>query len=556
MQSFKSLLKRTASKLSLCSSTSSLPSEQEQQHQQTQTQIQTQQDQPSGPLPWDFITRKGASLYEGDKVFRWVSYNVPAMLLLEDRPPSLYGFPLCRKPVPNPERDCNGLGYGFENGRSCIVSPHGQDPYEWVVPDPFEQEDAIRTVAAGGGRVIRTYTLGFGPRYHVRSPRNYHEPALVAMDQALSLARKHRVRLIIPLVNNNFSDNLSYGDYGFMAKARGKSPMVFFSDPQLRQDFKDLIADLLNRVNTLTGIRYGDDPTILAWQFGNELGGWKSSPPPGDWTVEMAKHVKSLAPRTLVMDGTMGAHDARRRFAKAALESEFVDVFSNHYYYGSSDLSRIDRDAKFVAGYKKAFIIGEFGLCSTSVIETVLKRVVATPYISGALIWSLRYHSAEGGFYTHYEKDNYWSYHAPGFPKASGFTTEEQTIVPMMRKHALLIQGLPANTPYPIPSAPGLIAGVKPSALRWRGASWAASYRVWRAPSAPSSASDGSATRETATAHWELLADRVLDNVEWGQPIYADKSAVAGSWYMYRIQSVSADGVDGQGDLVIGPIEA
>ena len=28
---------------------------------------------------------------------------------------------------------------------------------------------------------------------------------------------------------------------------------------------------LLNRRNTITGVRYGDDPTVLAWETGNEM---------------------------------------------------------------------------------------------------------------------------------------------------------------------------------------------------------------------------------------------------------------------------------------------
>lgn len=47
-------------------------------------------------------------------------------------------------------------------------------------------------------------------------------------------------------------------------------------------------------------------------------------------------------------------------------------------------------------------------------VDDLLKRVVTEPGVAGALLWSLRSHAAAGGFYWHYEYDNYWAYHYPG----------------------------------------------------------------------------------------------------------------------------------------------
>jgi endo-1,4-beta-mannosidase len=87
------------------------------------------------------------------------------------------------------------------------------------------------------------------------------------------------------------------------------------------------------RRNTVTGILYKDDPTILAWQTGNELGGWAGPSPPAAWTIEMANFIKSIAPSNLVMDGSFGALNARgnNRFTEGALRHPNVDIFSNHY---------------------------------------------------------------------------------------------------------------------------------------------------------------------------------------------------------------------------------
>jgi endo-1,4-beta-mannosidase len=111
----------------------------------------------------------------------------------------------------------------------------------------------------------------------------------------------------------------------------------FFTDPIVIDSFKQLITQYLNRINRITGIRYGDDSTVLAWQTGNEMNltGTGRKPPPGTWTVDIAQHLKSLAPNTLVMDGSYArteTDDPKSAYAPEVLTSPHVDILSSHFY--------------------------------------------------------------------------------------------------------------------------------------------------------------------------------------------------------------------------------
>lgn len=54
------------------------------------------------------------------------------------------------------------------------------------------------------------------------------------------------------------------------------------------------------------------DPTVLAFETGNELSGWtgRDYPPPVEWTTAIAQLLKELAPQTLVLSGTYGVREA------------------------------------------------------------------------------------------------------------------------------------------------------------------------------------------------------------------------------------------------------
>jgi endo-1,4-beta-mannosidase len=136
---------------------------------------------------------------------------------------------------------------------------------------------------------------------------------------------------------------------------------------------------------------------------------------PGEWTIDIAQYIKTVDSNHLVLDGSF----PNEGYSKEALKSDHIDIFTNHYYdrdpqpstVSSKDVvqpqykewtykGRLNGDVELVSGYGKAFHVGEFGmgLVDDNRLKDVFDQVVLNTNISGAMIWSLRFHSRDGGF--------------------------------------------------------------------------------------------------------------------------------------------------------------
>ena len=129
---------------------------------------------------------------------------------------------------------------------------------------------------------------------------NEGENGLVKLDYAIASAKERGIRLVLPFVNN-------WGPFGGMGQyvrwAGLDDHGAFYTDPQIRQWFKDWMTALLNRTNTYTGVKYKDEPTIAIWELANEprCEGVPQLPSKDcssetivAWVAEMAAHFKSI----------------------------------------------------------------------------------------------------------------------------------------------------------------------------------------------------------------------------------------------------------------------
>jgi hypothetical protein len=453
----------------------------------------------------NFVRADVDKLMDGDMEYRFISFNIPNLHMIEDQMP-------------------------FNE-----MNP-------WRLPDTYELNDAIETVAQMGGQAVRIYAITVrrpddppGTPKHVLGPNEFNEEAFKALDNMMAIAAKHGIRVIIPLM-----DNWPWmGGREEYAGFRGKGKDAFWTDPELREDFKKTISFIVNRTNTVTGIKYRDDMAILAWETGNEL---TSTP---EWVADIAAYIKSLDKNHLIIDGF---HSNMLR--ESSLTDPNISIVTTHHYEQDPGLmARNIRANMDMARGKKPYFVGEFGFITTAGLDAAIQAIIDSG-TSGGLSWSLRFHSRDGGFYWHSEMLGlglYKAFHWPGFD--SGKDYDETNVMKMMRKKAFEIRGekLPPILP---PKAPVVMAITSPASINWQGSTGASGYDIQR--------------RELDKGVWTTIETGISDAEEAYRPLYTDKETMTGKSYEYRVRARNSAGeskwseaagpVNGIGEIISDPM--
>lgn len=158
------------------------------------------------------------------------------------------------------------------------------------------------------------------------APGVLNEDVLEGLDFLLAEAAKRRMTLVIFLSNNwdwsgGFPQYLAWTT-GKPAQGVDTTPWkewnrlqsTFFTNQAALGLYRSYVATLVGRTNKLTGVRYRDDPAILAWELANE-------PRPGEreedndtvfatflaWVDSTSAYIHTLDPRHLVTTGSEGA---------------------------------------------------------------------------------------------------------------------------------------------------------------------------------------------------------------------------------------------------------
>ncbi len=265
--------------------------------------------------------------------------------------------------------------------------------------------DALQSAVRTGATVIRAQTLGISVGCAVCfEPTNgvFNTSALDSADYALALAGRLGLKVIIPLTDqwrfyhggestftgwHGYPNDPNLGVNASNSAAQRQSEAHFYSDNAVVQDFKWYISNLLGHVNPYNGIAYKNDPTVLAWETGNEI--WTATPA---WTSDIAQYIKQyLGARQLVADGSAASGMS---VANAAINSPWIDIVGGHFY--PVDVDWMQADAAVAAAHQKAYVVGEFDWRVGSATSALIRAVQGDRHISGDLYWVLMPHLPDG----------------------------------------------------------------------------------------------------------------------------------------------------------------
>ena len=193
-------------------------------------------------------------------------------------------------------------------------------------------DDVLETASAMGLKVVRTWGFidrgsldgsvpsvdGDGTKEGVyfqawdpseqRAVFNDGPSGLEKLDYALAKADQLGLKIVVVLTNN-------WHEFGgmdqYLAWYGLTSHQDFYTSPLVRHAYEAWLSHLVLRVNSLTGRAYRDDPTIFAWELGNEPRGVAGTPSAllTSWAADMSHYLKSLDPNHLVAVGDEGFLD-------------------------------------------------------------------------------------------------------------------------------------------------------------------------------------------------------------------------------------------------------
>jgi hypothetical protein len=290
----------------------------------------------TGPLPPDFIYRNGNDFMLNNEVFNFVGTNCYYLMEIQAR-------------------------------------------------DQYHQEkvnEVLDLAESTNIEVIRTWGFNDDPissEALQTSPGVYNEFVWAALDSVIYKAQQRNMKLILPLVNywdsyGGMNQYVEWYNDDYDPNYDPVNQQYFYSEPVIKEWFKQHINVMLTRTNHITGIMYKDDPTIMAWELANE-----PREPQGnldlltDWIVEMTQYIKSIDSNHMVGTGSEGnywGNDSINYFIEIN-DISIIDFSTLHLYVEPDhlNLSSIQEVEDFLSlrintshsDLNKPFILEEFG---------------------------------------------------------------------------------------------------------------------------------------------------------------------------------------------------
>lgn len=239
--------------------------------------------QQGRPESMNFIDVRDGRFYDGDEVHAFVGVNLWYGMNLASRGP---GGDRARL-----DRELDHLRIlGVRNMR-IVGASEGPASEPWRVAPPLQV-----------------------------APGEYDEAVLDGLDYLVFAAGQRGLRIVVCL--NNFwfwsggmAAYLAWHDEGPVPYPLAPDgswhdfqhfASRFYSHPGAIADFERHVVFLLDRVNPHNGLRYREDPTIMAWELANEPRGMNNAEAMVRWIHRTAALIKSIDVEHLVTTGSEG----------------------------------------------------------------------------------------------------------------------------------------------------------------------------------------------------------------------------------------------------------
>jgi mannan endo-1,4-beta-mannosidase len=153
-------------------------------------------------------------------------------------------------------------------------------------------------------------------------PGEYNEKVSEGLDFLLTETKKRNMYAVMCL-NNFWNWSGGVGQYAVWSGSADSIPYPpphpggswsvyqqfaasFYSNEKAMSLFEDHIRYIIERKNSVSGIAYKEDPTIMSWEFANEPRGVNNKPAYDKWLSRTASFIKNLDPNHLVTTGSEG----------------------------------------------------------------------------------------------------------------------------------------------------------------------------------------------------------------------------------------------------------
>ncbi|GAA6037454.1 hypothetical protein JCM8097_008195 [Rhodosporidiobolus ruineniae] len=374
-------------------------------------------------------------------------------------PTTIRGTGTLPKPTSFVTRSGQQLKVGNQNFR--IAGPNiywlcsDENASPWAAPpDKGRVREAMAIAVAMGANTIRIHTCGISvgpnsPYSWEPSKGVFREDIAQHRDFVLYTAREYGLRVILPLLDNyNYYHGGKQSFVDFFGLSTANHAAKFYESKVVIAAFGEYITKFLSRVNTYTGVSYANDPSILAWETGNELGGYIQAEmwPPASWTNYVINYIRSVDKRHLIIDGTNGFWNYSTNATPDGLRLPGIDIVSDHGYPRNGGI--LSKEIALAKAANKAFIVGEYDWRANgggTALGDYLSMIEGAGL--GDLLWSVLGRDAQCcAFVPH--NDGYSLYYPDGNPAA------DQAAILQVVKHWYKVTGRAQPSKLPAVACP------------------------------------------------------------------------------------------------------